>query len=608
LSDTPNKPAASGAKASVTEARANETRGHTVIYAASALALILTGTIVERVARLHEPQAGDWIMIATSVAVTSILFTLVITARGTDNTHNEDGMPGHAEAAVFDLDTSDVNTIDSLPGSLGDRSGTRGSVGKSIGDLARSIRDAASEVARITDQLASAHEGAASGNPESRSPESGNPESTIKALLDSQGEALTRIDSAAKAAAIAGEETSRAGEALAAIVELATAHAGHGRDHAKALESIANLAALVLRKTSDAVVHARVLERDRDALALNAQEYLSSLHQMKEVADASLIAFRDGARSLDDTVSGPGVDPESIEPASAPDTGVESPARDLTARVSKVAECIQMARMNQRLRQNAPASPSNLRAIETSLDEAEALLREVRDAAAMIEITLGRATEKHARVIAGMRTEMENTSRTARQADHRGRVLSRLAGEMAQAMGQLRINVQAEASRMEQILSRPLSAHATGELQPILQELHEKAATVAQGNSRAAIDGQRQNMDSLRIKAICADLKASTDASRDKLGLVQQSSGAAALKVESMVRMVQSVVGREDGVTRRSAANTARIAIREKVAMIDHFATRVMEVEHKSKRLSGPSPALDRSEMENLPEYNVPVQ
>ncbi|NDE16483.1 hypothetical protein EBZ80_16280 [bacterium] len=603
MADNPNKPAAGGAKARVTGAHVNETRGHTAIYAASALALILTGTIVERVARLHEPQAGDWIMIATSVAVTSILFTLVITARGTDNTHNEDGMPGHAEAAVFDLGKSDVNTIASLAGSLDDRSGVSGSAGKSVGELAQSIRDAASEVARITDQLASAHEGAASGNPESRSPES-----TIKALLDSQGEALTRIDSAAKAAAIAGEETSRAGEALAAIVELATAHAGHGRDHAKALESIANLTALVLRKTSDAVVHARVLERDRDALALNAQEYLSSLHQMKEVADASLIAFRDGARSLDDAVSGPGVDPESIDPASAPDTGVESPARDLTARVSKVAECIQMARMNQRLRHNAPASPSSLRAIETSLDEAEALLREVRDAAAMIEITLGRATEKHARVIAGMRTEMENTSRAARQADHRGRVLSRLAGEMAQAMGQLRINVQADASRMEQILSRPLSAHATGELQPILQELHEKAATVAQGNSRAAIDGQRQNMDSLRIKAICADLKASTDASRDKLGLVQQSSGAAALKVESMVRMVQSVVGREDGVTRRSAANTARIAIREKVAMIDHFATRVMEVEHKSKRLSGPSPALDRSEMENLPEYNVPVQ
>jgi hypothetical protein len=572
-------------EASARKARANESRGQSAIYVAAAMALVLTATIVERVARLHDPQAGDWIMTAAAVAVTSILVTLVITARSTEQSSGAPGEPGHAEAVVFDLD---MKTSDGL-----------------TGNLALSIREAANEVARITDQLAAAHEGSTGTNQ--------NTESAIKTLIDSQGEALTRIDATGKAAALVGEESARAGESLAAIVELATAHAGHGKDHARALETIAGLATKVLRKTSDAVVHARILERDRDALALNAQEYLSALHQMRGIVDGALVAFRDSAKTLDEPVSpgAGGMDTATADSGSGADESIPditSATRELSGRLGKVSECIQLARMNQRLHQNAPASPSSLRAIETSLDEAEAVLREVRDAAAMIEITLGRSSEKQARVISQLRAGMEGANRVARQMDQRGRILSRIAGEMAQSVGQLRLTVQTESARMEQILSRPLSSHAAGELQPILQELLEKAAEVAQGTNRMAIDGQRQNMDSIRIKAICQDLRSSSDVSREQVTRLQQASGSAALKLESMVNLVQSVLGREDGVTRRSAASTARLAIRDKVSMIDQFASRLLEIEDKSKRLSGPSPALERSEMDHLPEYNVPVQ
>ena len=133
------------------------------------------------------------------------------------------------------------------------------------------------------------------------------------------------------------------------------------------------------------------------------------------------------------------------------------------------------------------------------------------------------------------------------------------------------------------------------------------ASQIAHYCNRLAIDSQRLNIEGTNIVRRIEDIRTTSAANRGHLQRMQQSTGASIAKVEAIVKLVHGLVLNEDSATRRSTANAAQFSIHTKLALIDRFALRVIEMESKVKRMRGPSPAMDRSEMEKLPEYEFPV-
>ncbi|NBQ54509.1 MAG: hypothetical protein EBU49_13165 [Proteobacteria bacterium] len=133
------------------------------------------------------------------------------------------------------------------------------------------------------------------------------------------------------------------------------------------------------------------------------------------------------------------------------------------------------------------------------------------------------------------------------------------------------------------------------------------ASQIAHNCNRLAIDSQLLQIDGAKITGKIEEIRMTSAANRGNLQRLQQATGASIAKVESVVKLVHGLVISEDSATRRSTANAATFSIQDKVAVIDRFALRVIEMENKLKRMRGPSPAMDRSEMEKLPEYEFPV-
>ena len=180
-----------------------------------------------------------------------------------------------------------------------------------------------------------------------------------------------------------------------------------------------------------------------------------------------------------------------------------------------------------------------------------------------------------------------------------------MAGNMGHALGQIRHEMQAQASRLENFLARSTSAR--GQTDSAMPDLMISASQIAHNSNRIAIEGQRLYIDGTKLVAKMEDIRMTSAANHGHLLRLQQANGASIAKVEAVVKQVHGLVLNEDSATRRSTATAAQFSIQDKLALIDRFALRVIEMESKIKRMRGPSPALDRSEMEKLPEYEVPV-
>lgn len=557
------------------------------LLAAFALTLLLAGAFAERLAKQQNIAPADGIMLASTVAIALILLGVIVASR------KKSLVIGEGEITVFDLNLDDFQT--------GDESQIHP---KSIGTLAQSIRQTANEVSIITERLAEAHEG---GHLTERSPDS-----TLRAIVDSQADTLAQLDLTTNEAFRLGEETAILNELLAASVSMANLHANHGSDHAMALESITVISRQVLNKAGEAATLNRLLERDRDTLSLNSQETLASLKEILGIVDTTLLEFRDGARELDETqatltrpfVPAPA---NSSLPVAATledlkNKETKNAIKGLTDHLAKVAESIQLTRMNQRLK------PEHLfGAHDAGLDEAENLIRETKDAAAIVERILNREAEVTRRVISDISIELADVKSGREELGARTKKLSILAGNLGQALGQIRLGMLSEAGRMESALARSIDKGSSSH-QQLTQNLIQAASQMAHGSNRLAIEGQRLHIDGKQLLAKMEDLRVISAAGRGHVQRLQQATGATSSKVDAVVKLAHALVRREDSATRKSTANTARFAIQDKVALIDRFALRVMEMENKVKRMRGPSPAIDRSELAKLPEYEFPVQ
>ena len=581
-------------------------RAFVPLLAAFAMSLVLTGSLAEKILRNLQASAKspdrttnwtmtwtmdlitDWISLGAAAAVAIIMLGVIIASWKKTVTL------GDGEITVFDLETDD-----SIPG----ESATKRP--KSIGPLAQSVRQAASEVTLISDRLASAHE-SGSGTP-----------GTLKALLDSQSDALAQIDKTNNEALRLGEESAILNESLASSVGLATLHANHGTDHAKSLELLTTMTNDVLKKAGDAALQARGMERDRDSLILSSQESLAATKQILGTVDSTLIAFRDGAKKLEeqDCLSSdmpsdmPSDRPSDTLPTkqSALPSGLDAVIRDtknFAAHLAKISECLQLTRMNQSL-QSGTAN----RMRDRNLEDAENMLREARDAVSHLERKLDREAENTIGTLNDLRRDLVQAKLETQILNTRTKKLSAIAGDLGHALGQIRTGMQSEASRMDHHLTRCVvkSIHPHG-ANAVILDLVEAASKIAHGNNHLAISGQRLQIDGCQLLAKLEDLRITSAAGRGHSQRLQQSTGATSAKVEAVVNLAHTLIRSEDSATRKSTAGAARFAIQDKVKLIDRFALRVIEMEDRVKRMKGPSPAIDRSELAKLPEFEFPVQ
>ncbi len=577
-------------------------RAFVPLLAAFAMSLVLTGSLAEKILRNLQSSAKspdrttnwtmtwtmdlitDWISLGAAAAVAIIMLGVIIASWKKTVTL------GDGEITVFDLETDD-----SVPGESAAKRP------KSIGTLAQSVRQAASEVTLISDRLASAHE-SGSGTP-----------ATLKALLDSQSDALAQIDKTNNEALRLGEESAILNESLATSVGLATLHANHGTDHAKSLELLTTMTNDVLKKAGDAALQARNMERDRDSLILSSQESLAATKQILGTVDSTLIAFRDGAKQLDeqdclssDIPSDIPSDTLSTKQSALP-SGLDAVIRDtknFAAHLAKISECLQLTRMNQSLQ-----SGNANRMRDRNLEDAENMLREARDAVSHLERKLDREVENTIGTLNDLRRDLVQAKFETQILNTRTRKLSVIAGDLGHALGQIRTGMQSEASRMDHHLTRCVvkSIHPHG-ANAVILDLVEAASKIAHGNNHLAISGQRLQIDGRQLLAKLEDLRITSAAGRGHSQRLQQSTGATAAKVEAVVNLAHTLIRSEDSATRKSTAGAARFAIQDKVKLIDRFALRVIEMEDRVKRMKGPSPAIDRSELAKLPEFEFPVQ
>ena len=141
-----------------------------------------------------------------------------------------------------------------------------------------------------------------------------------------------------------------------------------------------------------------------------------------------------------------------------------------------------------------------------------------------------------------------------------------------------------------------------------MPDLMLTASKIAHNTNQLAIEGQRIQLNETKLAGKIEDIRVTAAANRGHLQRLQHATGASGVKVEGLVKLVHGLVLSEDSATRRSTSNAARFSIQNKLALIDRFALRVIEMEANVKRMRGPSPAMDRSEMEKMPKYEFPVQ
>ena len=537
------------------------------------LAVLLAGALAEKFAKQESVHRLDWIMLSATAAIAAILLGLVMANRSRPDA------VGEGEITVFDLGLDD---------SMG--AAERNKPLKSIGTLAESIRQTAGEISMITDRLADAHASATTSEKTQGS--------TMRSIVDSEADTLAQLDVASAEAAMVAAETAALNELIGAGLTLAEMHTGQSANHAQALESTAEISNRAIIKAGEAALQVRAVERDRDALLLIGHEALTSLRQMLHAVDESLLAFGDAAKNLD----GANASSETRVPQNPSEfkfCGTDT-IRELTSNLSKTADCIQLARMNQRLHAGSAQGTS-----QTGLEEAEVLIRKTRDVAALLELQVHRDATSGDRIIKDISSHFAALKNGHHELFAKTTKLSKMAGNLGQALGQIRHEMQLEASRLEKFLAR--SASAGRQLDSVMPELILATSEIAHNNTRLAIESQRLHIDGIKLLGKLDDIRITSTATHEQLQRLQQATGATTAKVEAVVKQVHALALSENIATRRSTANAARFSIHDKLAHIDRFALRVIEMESKVKRMRGPSPAIDRSEMEKLPDYEFPV-
>lgn len=420
----------------------------------------------------------------------------------------------------------------------------------------------------------------------------------MRSIVDSEADTLTQLDVTNAEAAMLAEETAALNELIGASLALAENQAGHHVVHVKGLETVAGMSNHALIKAGEAALQVRALERDREALSLTGHEALTSLQQILGIVDETLIAFGDAAKNVDAETARPQEYPTKNDPAGTINQATNS-IRELNDNLSKTAESIQLARMNQKFVGGHETS-------KTGLEEAENLTRKTRDLAAMLEVHLNREATNTHRAIKEISAELAAVQTGNLALSVKTQKLSMIAGNLGQALGHIRQGIQLEASRLEKFLSRsPMAARQTDSAMP---DLMLTASKIAHNTNQLAIEGQRIQLNGNKIAGKIEDIRVTAAANRGHLQRLQQATGASGAKVEGLVKLVHGLVLSEDSATRRSTSNAARFSIQNKLALIDRFALRVIEMEANVKRMRGPSPAMDRSEMEKMPKYEFPVQ
>lgn len=563
-------------------------RGLFALMLAFTLAVLLAGAMAEKFSKQESVHRLDWIMFSAAAAIATILLGLVMANR------RKPTALGEGEITVFDLELDDTAGPNE-----------RNKPVKSIGTLAESIRQTATEISMITERLAEAH---ASGSTSEKSQGS-----TMRSIVDSEADTLAQLDATTSEVALLAEETSVLNELIGAGLALAEAHATQSADHAKALESVAGISNQAMVKAGETALQVRAIERNRDALSLIGHEALTSMQQILRTVDETLLAFGDAAKNLDGENSGSKIpatqnyaDTWFTRENMAQNSRVSSDShsiaivQELNAHLSKTAEYIQIARMNQALH-----AGRNRDTGETALDEAETMIRSGRDVAAKLELHIKRATTSGSGAIQDILSELGAMKTSNDELSAKTKKLSLIAGTTGQALGQIRHELLSESTRLERFLTRSTSLEHQKD--SAIPELTMAASQIAHNCNRLAIDSQRLNIDGNNLVRRIEDIRTTSAANRGHLQRMQQSTGASIAKVEAIVKLVHGLVLNEDSATRRSTANAAQFSIHTKLALIDRFALRVIEMESKVKRMRGPSPAMDRSEMEKLPEYEFPV-
>ncbi len=548
-------------------------RGHFALMSAFGLSVLLAGALAEKFAQQESVRRGDWVLFSAAAVIAAILLGLVMANR------KKSVAVGDGEITVFNLGLEDLVGSNETNKPL-----------KSIGTLAESIRQTASEISTVTERLADAH----AGGPTSDK----SPGSAMRSIVDSEADTLTQLDVTNAEAAMLAEETAALNELIGASLALAETQAGHHVVHVKGLETVAGMSNHALIKAGEAALQVRALERDREALSLIGHEALTSLQQILGIVDETLIAFGDAAKNVDAETARPKEYPTKNDPAGTISQATNS-IRELNDNLSKTAESIQLARMNQKFVGGHETS-------KTGLEEAENLTRKTRDLAAMLEVHLNREATNTHRAIKEISAELASVQTGNLALSVKAKKLSMIAGNLGQALGHIRQGIQLEASRLEKFLSRsPMAGRQTDSAMP---DLMLTASKIAHNTNQLAIEGQRIQLNETKLAGKIEDIRVTAAANRGHLQRLQHATGASGVKVEGLVKLVHGLVLSEDSATRRSTSNAARFSIQNKLALIDRFALRVIEMEANVKRMRGPSPAMDRSEMEKMPKYEFPVQ
>lgn len=586
------------------------------VMVALLMAIVLAVTIAHNMSAKGPASAGDWIQIGCALGLISILTTLTFLRR--QFTAGQHEVAGEAAVALFELD------FESGEGDAG-RSMRHSKRKISIGAVAGSIRQQASDIADITGKLANAYS-ADSGEP-------GTEQGRLRRITEAQASALAQIDSLQKEAEQTVDEIATYREKLAALEAQARFQSEHITRHATELSAITSDAQLLSRSAGTLQALQLTVTGRQEQNRKSASEVAGELKALVASLEQPLLAFRTSAAA--NGFSEGGLEAFTVRvPETVTDTDGTSSINTVTALGEKaialkgllesLAEIVKLLQVNlnfattaEVITVNSPGRPPHLVEQESNnLAEASSTLAAARDMVAALMVSIDRVTKASTLTVNAFQSREKQMRKTAETLASYNISLARMAGTMAQTTGEVRFAALNMIQRLETTNVDTLhGSDATGQ-GTISREIHGAientilaSQRIANSAAHLSMSGEMINRQGIQTHANVQELRILASNAAGNSQRLQHATSAATVKTDGLVSLTRGLVRKEDGAARRALANSVRISVQQKVQMIDEFALRVQAMEESAKMSKGPSPAIERQAHEaRLPQVEFPVQ
>ncbi|MEY4630992.1 MAG: hypothetical protein RIQ81_1112 [Pseudomonadota bacterium] len=584
------------------------------LVVALVMSILLAIVIAHDLSGKGPANAGDWLQIVCALGLVSILTTMTFLRKQVGP--GADEVAGEASMALFELDFENPYS-----GSV-----TQGRKRKtSIGSVASSIRQQATDIADITGKLANAYS-TDSGEP-------GAEQGRLRRITEAQASALAQIDSLQKEAQQTIEEIAGYREKLAALEAQARFQSEHIAMHARDLATITGEAQALTQAAGTLQAIQLAASSNHERASKNAIDVATELKLLVAELEKTLLAFRTSANATGFGQSGVEAFSATLPTAVSTNpsascieiiSALDGKATALRGLLDSLAEIVKLLQVNLNFAAtadsiNGPGSarvPHLLDEEAANLTEASTILAAARDMASGLALAIERAAGTTSRTLDEYQAREQHLQKTAERLAGYNVSLAKMAGTMAQTTGEVRFAALNMIQRLESVHRTTTTGSPQFDQGAVAREIQAAMANTIKASQRIAteaahlsVTGEMINQNATRTHANVQELRILASNAAGNSQRLQHATSAAAVKTEGLVSLTRGLVRKEDGAARRALANSVRISVQQKVHMIDEFALRVLAMEESAKMSKGPSPAIEREAPEaKLPQVEFPVQ